>query len=82
MEDLRKRKRGRPRLNLTDEEKIARKKIAVAKNKKKQNVKNISLNGDLLQKLNNLREKKSKEFGFTITHAQLIHILINQAEQY
>ena len=80
MEDLRKRKRGRPRLNLTDEEKIARKKIAVAKNKKKQDVKNISLNGELLQKLNNLREKKSKELGFTITHTQLVHILINQAE--
>jgi len=80
MEDLRKRKRGRPRLNLTDEEKIARKKIAVAKNKKKQDVKNISLNGELLQKLNNLREKKSKELGFTITHTQLVHILINQTE--
>jgi hypothetical protein len=78
MEDLRKYNKGRPKM--TDEEKIARKKIAVATNKKKADVKNISLTGELLQKLNNLREKKSKEFGFTITHAQLIHILINQAE--
>jgi len=78
MEDLRKYNKGRPRL--TDEEKIARRKVQVATNKKKGDVKNISLTGELLQKLNILREKKSKELGFSITHTQLVHILINKAE--
>ncbi len=78
MTDLRKFNKGKPRLSDAEIEK--RRLEAQRRYRQKIDRKNLSINGELLIKLNELKETKSKELGFKITVAQLIQLLINNAQ--
>jgi hypothetical protein len=44
--------------------------------------KNVTLGGEILQKMNVLRERESKKLGFQVTHVQMMHYLINYHSTY
>jgi len=72
-------RRGRPPLPL--KEKAKRRALAIEKSKKKLDVKNLSINGELLAKFIVQREKYSKEFGFKLTSKQFFTILLQKVSK-
>ena len=74
-------RRGRPPLNLTDAEKKKRRSLAAKKSRKKVDVKNLAINGELLAKFIAQREKYSKEFGFKLTSKQFFTILLQKGSK-
>lgn len=79
MTDLRQFNKGRPRL--TDAEREVRRKQSIKKSKEKADQRNLSINGEILERLNAVRDIKSKALGFQITHRQLIYLLLTQEEK-
>ena len=65
--------RGRPASGLSPAE-IAQ------KSRQKQDVKNLSINGELLERFNRLRTMESHKFGFDLTIKQFLTIIITQME--
>ena len=69
-------KRGRPKSNLTKEEKQARQKAA--KTKYRQKVKNIQVGLKEFDNLNAYAEALSENLGFTVNHRQALQHLLKQ----
>tara|TARA_R110000772_G_scaffold5991_5_gene21196 strand:- start:124 stop:387 length:264 start_codon:yes stop_codon:yes gene_type:complete len=74
MVDLRKFNKGRP--PLTDDERAERQQHSSKKYKAKAEHKNLSINADMLKRLNSARDLAEKNLGFKITHIQMLSILL------
>ena len=73
-----KKKRGRPRLEITDSERVLRHKAA---NKKAQEgKKQFATNGAVGKRFDAAKQAQEKSLGFTITHQQFLIILLTRWE--
>ena len=70
-------RRGRPKLDITDDERARRKRVATAKSNAK--VKNVTLDADLVEALNRVADTLYGQFGFRPTLSQVLRHLINKA---
>jgi 3'-phosphoadenosine 5'-phosphosulfate sulfotransferase len=68
--------RGRPRSSLTSAERAERHKASVARSKAK--VKNITIDADLVEILNDACARLEQQFGFRPTLSQALHYLLKQ----
>lgn len=76
-------KAGRPRLNISDEERMERRKASAKKSHEKLKLRNVTIDGDLLERFTRLKDKRSKELQVDLTNRQFFKLLlINMEETY
>jgi TnpA family transposase len=73
-----KKKRGRPRLDITDAERLRRYKAA--NTKAQQNKKHIAMAGPVGKRFAEAKQAQEKALGFKITHQQFLTILLTRWE--
>ena len=73
-----KKKRGRPRLDITDAERLRRYKAA--NTKAQQNKKQIAITGPVGKRFAEAKQAQAKALGFNITHQQFLTILLTRWE--
>ena len=56
---------------------LSKKEIA-AKSRGKNNVKNLSINGELLERFSAYKDIESKRLGYKLTNKQFVAVLLNQ----
>ena len=69
-----KKKRGRPRLDITDAERARRRKAH------QQNKKQIAIAGPVGKRFAEAKQEQEKSLGFKITHTQFLTILLTRWE--
>lgn len=74
-------KAGRPKLDLTDEERKERQRAANLRSKEKHGLHNITLDNATFDRLNSAKEKMGKKFGFELTNKQFMTIMLNVFEE-
>ena len=73
-----KKKRGRPRLDITDSERVRR--FKAANTKSQQNKKQIAIAGPVGRRFAEAKQAQEKSLGFKITHTQFLTILLTRWE--
>jgi len=73
-----KRGRGRPRLDISDSERIRRNREANTRNAKKSLA--FRINGEVRKRFDLAKEKQEKQLGFTLTVQQFMTILLTRWE--
>ena len=71
-------KRGRPRLDISDSERIRRNREANTRNAKKSLA--FRINGEVRKRFDLAKEKQEKQLGFTLTVQQFMTILLTRWE--
>lgn len=75
------RKAGRPRLNISDEERMERQKASAKKSHKKLNLRHITIDGDLLERFTHLKDIRSKKIQVELTNRQFFKLLLINMEE-
>jgi hypothetical protein len=74
-------KAGRPRLNISDEERKERHKASARKSHEKLGIKNLVIDKDLLEMFTRLKAKRSKELQVDLTNRQFFKLLLINMEE-
>tara|TARA_R110000796_G_scaffold214892_4_gene330896 strand:+ start:86 stop:454 length:369 start_codon:yes stop_codon:yes gene_type:complete len=75
--------RGRPKFDISDEERVARKKESARKSSEKLKLRNLTIDGDLLERFTRLKDIRSKKIQVDLTNRQFFKLLlINMEETY
>ena len=72
---------GRPKLNISDEERIERRKSSAKKSNEKLKLRNLTINGDLLERFTRLKEIRSKKIQVDLTNRQFFKLLLINMEE-
>jgi len=70
--------RGRPRLDISDEERAERRRVTAKKSKLSQDTVNLSIDGNLLEKFKEAKNKQSEEWGINLTNKQFFKLMISE----
>jgi len=69
-------KRGRPSMNLSEEEKRERHKASSIKSKAKLKLINLAIDEPLLGLFKEEKARRSKQYGFELSHKQFLKVLL------
>jgi len=70
--------RGRPRLNLTDEERAERRREASRRSRESQDTVNLSIDGTLLNDFKLAKDLQSEAWGIELTNKQFFKLMISE----
>lgn len=79
---MKKAKAGRPRLNITDDERVKRARESVKRSREKLGQKGFALNGVLRSRLDKAKKEQEREFGFKLTNQQFVTMLVTKWEKW
>ena len=69
-------KRGRPSMNLSEEERKERHKASSIRSKEKLKLINLAIDEPLLGLFKEEKAKRSKQYGFDLSHKQFLKVLL------
>mgnify|MGYP003624657299 CR=1 FL=1 len=72
---------GRPRLNISDEERKERHKASAKKSHEKLKLRHVTIDGDLLERFTRLKEIRSKKIQVELTNRQFFKLLLINMEE-
>tara|TARA_R110002074_G_scaffold84279_4_gene187225 strand:- start:1184 stop:1435 length:252 start_codon:yes stop_codon:yes gene_type:complete len=72
---------GRPRLNISDEERKERRKASVRKANQKHKLRQVTIDKDLLERFTRLKEISSKKIQVELTNRQFFKLLLINMEE-
>ena len=74
-------KLGRPRLNISDEERKERNKASARKSNQKHKLRHVTIDKDLLERFTRLKEISSKKIQVELTNRQFFKLLLINMEE-
>ena len=72
---------GRPKFDISDEERVARKKESARKSSEKLKLRNLTIDGDLLERFTRLKDIRSKKIQVDLTNRQFFKLLLINMEE-